>query len=65
VLLTIKGVLLIIKSELLIKRVCCSLLDHLFTVAVGCFCETPESRTSEDESDALPAKVDPQKFGAD
>ena len=67
VLLTIQGVLLIKQSVLLmlVNRARAHTIGPHVYGGTGKLCERPESRTSDDESDALPAKVDPQKFGTD
>jgi hypothetical protein len=72
--LTIKGVLLIIQDVLLIKQSLLLILVSRARVHIigplvhdgsGKLCERPESRTSEDVSDAHPVKVVPQKFGTE
>lgn len=69
-----KGVLLIIQGMLLIKQIVLLMLVYrarAHTIGPLVYggsrklCERPESRISEVESDALPANVDPQKFGTD
>jgi len=67
VLLIIQGVLLIKQSVLLmfVNRARVHIIGPLVYCRSGKLCERPESRTSDDESDALPYKVDQQKFGTD
>jgi len=67
VLLITQGVLLIKQSLMLmlVNRACAHIIGPLVYGGSGKLCERPESRTSEDVSDAHSVKVVPQKFRTD